>query len=217
MVRRTRLAFTGGAGLFLLIAIPLAQASAEGFFDSLFGGSHVDQPWVFVPRPTGASPPVARVRAAPSPRERRSGAPFRESFRSHAPALRAAVARPTAVARYTEPETPHRYIAPPVGDGPLGPFLYDPTLRRGDVLVTEMGLRVFRSAPRDSHRATDFVALAHSSVRGRPQYRQLALIDDNNARFARGGVETRPALTAVVAVNGSIAPALTVHPSRDPR
>jgi hypothetical protein len=49
------------------------------------------------------------------------------------------------------------------GEGPLGPFLNDPTLRAGDVVVTTKGFMMFRGEERQSHRETDFVSIAHAS------------------------------------------------------
>jgi len=49
------------------------------------------------------------------------------------------------------------------GEGPLGPFLNDPTLRAGDVVVTTKGFMMFRGEESQSHRETDFVSIAHAS------------------------------------------------------
>lgn len=49
------------------------------------------------------------------------------------------------------------------GEGPLGPFLNDPTLRAGDVVVTTKGFMMFRGEESQSHRQTDFVSIAHAS------------------------------------------------------
>src|SRR3954451_16944118 len=49
------------------------------------------------------------------------------------------------------------------GEGPLGPFLNDPTLRAGDVVVTTKGFMMFRGEESQSHRETDFVSIANAS------------------------------------------------------
>ena len=49
------------------------------------------------------------------------------------------------------------------GKGPLGPFLNDPTLRAGDIVVTTYGLMVFRGADRHSHTESEFVSIANAS------------------------------------------------------
>ncbi|MGE3248176.1 MAG: hypothetical protein AB7F96_16975 [Beijerinckiaceae bacterium] len=52
------------------------------------------------------------------------------------------------------------YVPPKVGRGPLGRFLYDRTLRRGDIVVTGKGLMVFAGRDRKEHRDKDFLSLA---------------------------------------------------------
>jgi hypothetical protein len=49
------------------------------------------------------------------------------------------------------------------GDGPLGPFLNDPTLQAGDVLVTTKGFMVFRGEESQVQEDTDFVTIANAS------------------------------------------------------
>lgn len=49
------------------------------------------------------------------------------------------------------------------GKGPLGPFINDPTLRPGDVVVTTKGLMVYRGGGGPSHREGDFVTVANAS------------------------------------------------------
>ncbi len=47
--------------------------------------------------------------------------------------------------------------------GPLGQFLRDPTLRRGDVVATSKGLMVFRGQGGARHAERDFVALSNAA------------------------------------------------------
>jgi len=49
------------------------------------------------------------------------------------------------------------------GKGPLGPFINDPTLRPGDVVVTTKGLMVYRGGGGPSHREGDFVGVSNAS------------------------------------------------------
>jgi hypothetical protein len=49
------------------------------------------------------------------------------------------------------------------GKGPLGPFVNDPTLRAGDVVVTTKGLMVYRGGGGPSHRESDFVSVSNAS------------------------------------------------------
>lgn len=49
------------------------------------------------------------------------------------------------------------------GKGPLGPFINDPTLRAGDVVVTKKGLMVYRGGGGPSHRESDFVSISNAS------------------------------------------------------
>jgi hypothetical protein len=49
------------------------------------------------------------------------------------------------------------------GKGPLGPFVNDPTLRSGDVVVTTKGLMVYRGGGGPPHRESDFVSVSNAS------------------------------------------------------
>jgi hypothetical protein len=49
------------------------------------------------------------------------------------------------------------------GKGPLGPFINDPTLRAGDVVVTTKGLMVYRGGGGPTHRESDFVSVSNAS------------------------------------------------------
>ena len=56
-----------------------------------------------------------------------------------------------------EPSGPRPYVAPEVVAGPLGRFLRDPSLRRGDVVATPNGLMVFQGTSGSSnHKPSDF-------------------------------------------------------------
>jgi hypothetical protein len=49
------------------------------------------------------------------------------------------------------------------GKGPLGPFVNDPTLRAGDIVVTSKGLMVYRGGGATPHRDGDFVSVSNAS------------------------------------------------------
>jgi hypothetical protein len=60
-----------------------------------------------------------------------------------------------------EPRGPRPYVAPEVVDGPVGRFLRDPSLRRGDVVATPDGLMVFQGrGGSTNHKASDFIPVA---------------------------------------------------------
>ncbi|MFN3890681.1 MAG: hypothetical protein ACK4MV_09815 [Beijerinckiaceae bacterium] len=68
-------------------------------------------------------------------------------------------ARPRVV--HDEPRGPRPYVAPEVVPGPLGRFLRDPSLRRGDVVATPNGLMIFQGrAGSNNHKPSDFVPVA---------------------------------------------------------
>ena len=125
----------------LLMAAP-APAMAQNFFEALFGG--------------GFRPQVAAY--APTPRSASRTWPRREQR------LRAAEGRSkTGVSRaFEESGKPDKVEPPPVGAGPLGPFLNDPTLRSGDVVVTTEGLMVYRGGGGSRHSPRDFASLARA-------------------------------------------------------
>ena len=55
-------------------------------------------------------------------------------------------------------------------------YLYDTTLRAGDVVVTTQGLYVFRGGGGQEHRVGDFIPLALAAVKSQ----QLVAIDRAN-------------------------------------
>lgn len=150
-----------------LLMLPLAHApaSAANFFEKLFG---VQQAPVAAPRPSVVlPPPVMPVqRVAPN-------------IRKEKPKARIAHVKPG--------ETPARIartsVRPEVLAGPLGPFLRDPTLRRGDVVVTTEGLKVFTGQGGGQHAQGDFLALAHAGRFAAGNSSVLAAIDRAN-RFS---------------------------------
>jgi hypothetical protein len=134
-----------------------APAAAQGFFDFLFGG----RPSYEQQRPV--------VAYAPDPGY---GWPD-ETPRPARPKHR-------TLDDYVFTGKPEKKAPPPVGDGPLGAFLNDPTLRAGDVVVTPNGLMVFRGDGGGYHANRDFVALAKASSLSGAERRTLASIEKAN-------------------------------------
>jgi hypothetical protein len=104
--------------------------------------------------------------------------------RPAAPVYRAAPDDPLSVTvrpRHRKPSAPAPYVAsrptPPVVD--LDPqtdpdwYLKDPTLRRGDIVVTSRGVQVYRGRDSDAIRRTDFTALVGGRERAKPWQQQL--------------------------------------------
>lgn len=133
-------------------------AQAQGFFEYFFGGFQPPppprqmRPFNSAPRP---APPMAYVQPAPIPNMQRN--PYTDGYGAG-----------------QEPSSkPEKVPPPPVGKGPLGPFLFDSTLRAGDVVVTVQGLYVYRGPGGLEHKVRDFVPLARASVKNS----QLVAID----------------------------------------
>lgn len=132
----------------LLMAGALATASpapAQGLFEALFG-ARSRAPIIYV-LPPGVIPEELR---APHPRLTRKK-------KKEAPATGRVATVPREVIAKPEP-----YVAPEVLAGPLGRFLRDATLRKGDVVATSEGLMVFQGAAGKKHRERDFVPVSQS-------------------------------------------------------
>ena len=159
----------------LLMAAP-APALAQNFFEALFGRGFQPQAAAYAPTSRGVSRTWPR-------REQRLRAVEGQGYgRSR-----------TVVSRAIEESgKPEKVEPPPVGAGPLGPFLNDPTLRSGDVVVTSEGLMVFRGRSGSSHSPREFASLAKAGSKTG----QLAAIERANRRGLSPlvVVETAPAL-----------------------
>ena len=86
------------------------------------------------------------------------------------------------------PRPPKPYVAPPVAPGPLGRFVHDPSLRRGDVVATPNGLMVFQGrGGAGTHKVADFVPVARASTVGA---RRADLINlDRTVRAPHANIE----------------------------
>jgi len=77
-------------------------------------------------------------------------------------------------------------------------YLKDPTLRRGDIVVTARGVLVYQGRDADASRAADFVALGGSDSKGWKQQLQSAAAG-GRARFSDLSTPAKTAVTAEVA------------------
>ena len=74
-------------------------------------------------------------------------------------------------------------------------YLKDPTLRRGDIVVTAGGVLVYQGRDADASRPADFVALGGSDSKGWKQQLQSAAAG-GRARFNDLSTPVKPAVTA---------------------
>ena len=88
--------------------------------------------------------------------------------------------------------------------GPMAAFEKDPTLRFGDIVVTNEGISVFQGDAIGLHEADQFFPLAVSAYRDRPELVALQ---------RASGLRPRPVLTALATPRPR---ALTIAPSRTP-
>ena len=140
----------------LFMAAP-APAMAQNFFEALFGG--------FQPQ-AAAYAPTSRGVSRTWPRREQGLRPV--DGQGYGRSTRA----------FEESGKPEKVEPPPVGAGPLGPFLNDPTLRSGDVVVTTEGLMVYRGGGGSRHSPRDFASLAKAGSKNS----QLAAIERANRR-----------------------------------
>ena len=168
-------------------------ASAAGFFETLFGVRQQQPAVYYAPRHVPNVPLVMPDRRDPDQQARRAQARAKAKAKAKAIAARA-TERVAADVRSVQQVK----VAPQVLGGPLGPFLLDPTLRRGDVVVTTQGLQVFTGAPSGQHSAAEFAPLAQASQLVKGNFTVLAAIDRAN-RFSDKplvAVQTVPAAPA---------------------
>ncbi|MDP2358005.1 MAG: hypothetical protein Q8M31_18340 [Beijerinckiaceae bacterium] len=106
------------------------------------------------------------------------------------------------------PRGPIPYVAPAVASGPLGRFLHDPSLRRGDVVATPNGLMVFQGRTgSDSHRSADFVSVGSAVAVSGARRADLLNLDRTvrssspNVEFVAEKVEPKALLIAKRADN----------------
>lgn len=164
----------------LVLSASLASpAAAQGLFDSLFGGLR---------RVLPPSEPY------PYPGE------DMEDFRGRGgrPSPPGSVPIPSLddLSRNRIATKPPPYVPPEVVAGPLGRFVRDPTLRRGDVVATASGLMVYRGAGGSWHDPRDFVPLSGGRDLVQGKASQLAAMDKAMKRDDSSGAA--PAVTAPI-------------------
>ncbi len=115
-------------------------ANAQGLFEALFGRRALE-----------GAPPVVVI------------SPGRWPDQARQQPVRSRQALKGKAHLTIAPAKPKPYVAPEVMPGPLGRFLKDETLRRGDVVVTAAALMVFRGNGGSTHRAKDFVTVAKAT------------------------------------------------------
>jgi hypothetical protein len=96
------------------------------------------------------------------------------------------------------------------GKGPLGPFVNDPTLRAGDVVVTTKGLMVYRGdGGSRSHNDRDFVSVASASSLIPNSNKQQLISLETASRLTPQkplGVESKPSGQSAPEVASSVTP-----------
>jgi len=162
----------------IVAAMVTTPASAQGLFDFLFAPQ----------RPAYEQRPI--VAYAPDqpyyqPRDTHTFQPRRKRVKL-SPSVEKAVAAT---------EGPPKKAPPPeVGQGPLGPFINDPTLRAGDIVVTERGLMVYRGGGGGAHHSpSEFVSVAAAKSLVGKRGRDLASIEQANRKAPVEEVETQTA------------------------
>ena len=124
------------AAVTFAAAQSFATPASAGLLDFLFGGPQRQQQY--------QPPPQQRMIYAPQSSAANAGN----------------VAKPARRVVREAPRGPIPYVAPAVASGPLGRFLHDPSLRRGDVVATPNGLMVFQGRTgSNTHRSADFVSV----------------------------------------------------------
>jgi hypothetical protein len=162
-----------------------AAAQGASPFASLFGGSPREGRSAYAPAPVYAPAPfygygsgTSGYSSAPGyadPFEYKSRPERRPSLRrAHSRPVRQGLERPQRrvhprAAEHKDAEqsqSPNEVMAAikalKPGKGPLGPFLNDPTLHAGDIVVTTQGLMVYRGAGGSSHKESEFVSVANA-------------------------------------------------------
>lgn len=159
---------TALCGLWIFTAgVVRAQTSGWTFFgespqpqSSFF---YNPSPAFYNPNPAGSGP--SRVEYAPAPKRH-----------THHKAA--------AVIQHEEAGKPGPYEPPIAGAGPLGPFINDPTLRKGDIVVTSLGLRVFQGPRSEAHAAREFIALENAYFSNKRHFVELTQIEQSNRKYA---------------------------------
>jgi hypothetical protein len=182
------LAKTAALGFSALMLLPAMCAPASaGFFEALFGPRQQSIP---VYAPASQLP----LRLAPAQKAQPRALTIRPSLsvvKASAPIRKVSIIAPVKVAA----------VRPAVLAGPLGPFLLDPTLRRGDVVVTNEGLKVFTGPAKSQHGSSEFTALSHSAQFASGNTSVLEAIERANRFSSQPLVQAAPSTSAPIAKN----------------
>ena len=151
-----------------LLGVTAAGPAKADFFDFLFHPQQQAQPQpVYYAQPNAYGAP-------------RSTLPPSFRIKAHAAAKPSRAIANAAEKVFGESHEKANKSPPVAGVGPLGPFVNDPTLRAGDVVVTSAGIRVFEGSGEHHHSTSDFIALAQSGKFNTSNYRALAQIEKAN-------------------------------------
>lgn len=161
------------APVLTLVLLAPPQPAQAGFFEMLFGGGQAPAPAA----PPAFDLPAPRFRVVRPP-QNRGFKPVRKAkpviLREGAPGLQEAAqsGKPRPIRRIKLSEKD--------ANSPLGPFLNDPTLRRGDVVVTREGLKVFDGGFSSLHSASSFRPLPNARHLVADKAQRLAAIERAN-------------------------------------
>jgi hypothetical protein len=140
-----------------------AAAQSASPFAFLFGGSPREGRSAYAPVPTYVPAPSYGYGSRPYGYSSVPG--YSDPYEPRPE--RRAQPRPVELEGVRQGQSPKEVIAAikavKPGKGPLGPFLNDPTLRAGDVVVTTKGLMVYRGGGGHSHSQSDFVSISNAS------------------------------------------------------
>ncbi len=192
-----------GVTVGILAPVFSGPAMAAGFFETLFGVRQAQQP-IYAPRPQYDVPLVSSAQGS------RIKAAQRAKAKSSAKTVKGISAAKSAAAGL-KTTAPRVEVLP----GPLGPFLRDPTLRRGDVVVTTDGLKVFTGAANTQHASTEFSALSRASQFAAGNSNVLAAIDRANRLSTKPLVEVQaiPVTPVKATTKADRAPAVESSPA----
>jgi hypothetical protein len=170
--------FVVPAGAGLLLAGAVVPASAANIFEALFGSTPVPAtaPRTVYPAQSSFRELTIRIPPVRSPAQVKKKA-------GKKPVTTFAVVNPVQGMGINSAFRPVIAKArPPVLPGPLGPFLMDSTLSRGDVVVTTAGLRIFAGGYSSRHSPSVFLPLSKAQSYAQGRMSLLAAIEENNRR-----------------------------------
>jgi hypothetical protein len=189
-----------------------ASAQSASPFAFLFGGSPQEGRSAYAPAPAYVPAPSYGYGArpygyssVPGYSDPYAGEPRRER-RPHANPAEIGAA-PDATHGQSPKDVLAAIKAVKPGKGPLGPFINDPTLRAGDVVVTTKGLMVYRGGGGHTHSASEFVSVANAS--GLVANKQTLISLETASRLTPRrplGAETKPSRQPAPEVASSVTP-----------